>query len=156
MAEPARSRPERIRDTLGRLTDDVDAWFASTDGDRPWLVPLCFAWCGGRVVAATEARSRTARNLAAYPDVRVSLDGTRDVVLIDGRAELTTPGALAPDELAMLTLKLESDPRSWADVAIRVTPARIQAWREENELADRLLMRGGVWLDGSDDDRPDA
>jgi hypothetical protein len=26
------------------------------------------------------------------------------------------------------------------------TPVRIQAWREENELADRDLMREGRWL----------
>jgi hypothetical protein len=28
----------------------------------------------------------------------------------------------------------------------RVTPRRIQAWREENELAGRDLMRDGQWL----------
>ncbi len=155
MVDPARSRPERIRDTLGRLAHDVDAWFASTDGERPWLVPLCFAWYDGRIVAATDAASRTALNLASHPDVRICLDGSRDVVLIDGRVELTTPGALAPDELAVLTAKLESDPRTWADVALRVTPVRIQAWREENELAGRLLMRDGAWLDPPSGIHPD-
>jgi hypothetical protein len=29
----------------------------------------------------------------------------------------------------------------------RLTPERIQAWREENELAGRELMRHGAWLD---------
>jgi hypothetical protein len=29
----------------------------------------------------------------------------------------------------------------------RLRPDRIQAWRESNELAGRLLMRGGEWLD---------
>jgi hypothetical protein len=28
-----------------------------------------------------------------------------------------------------------------------IRPLRIQAWREENELAGRLLMRDGEWLD---------
>jgi hypothetical protein len=27
-----------------------------------------------------------------------------------------------------------------------VTPRRIQAWREENELAEREIMRDGRWL----------
>ena len=31
-------------------------------------------------------------------------------------------------------------------VYVRVEPRRIQAWREENELADREVMRGGRWL----------
>ena len=29
---------------------------------------------------------------------------------------------------------------------LRVTPRRIQAWREENELAEREIMRDGHWL----------
>jgi len=29
---------------------------------------------------------------------------------------------------------------------IHVTPLRIQAWREENELAGRTIMRSGVWV----------
>jgi len=29
---------------------------------------------------------------------------------------------------------------------LRVTPRRIQAWREENELAEREVMRDGHWL----------
>jgi hypothetical protein len=28
----------------------------------------------------------------------------------------------------------------------RVTPTKIQAWREVNELKDRLLLRDGTWL----------
>jgi hypothetical protein len=28
----------------------------------------------------------------------------------------------------------------------RFSPRRIQAWREENELSDRELMRDGRWL----------
>jgi hypothetical protein len=28
----------------------------------------------------------------------------------------------------------------------RITPRRIQAWREANELAGRTLMRDGRWL----------
>ena len=31
------------------------------------------------------------------------------------------------------------------DLVLR--PERIQAWRESNELAGRLLMRDGAWLD---------
>ncbi len=146
MADAPRSRDQRIRDTLAHLEQDVDAWFATTDGDRPWLVPLCFAWYAGRIVAATGARSRTVRNLAEHPVLRVSLGGTRDVVMVQGRAELTTVAALEPDAHALLTAKLESDPAGWADAVVRVVPERVQAWREENELAARLIMRDGRWL----------
>jgi hypothetical protein len=40
------------------------------------------------------------------------------------------------------------DPRTLDEeyVYLRIRPERIQAWRDENELAGRDLMRGGVWL----------
>ena len=43
------------------------------------------------------------------------------------------------------------DPRkdtssSGAYAFFQVTPVRIQAWREENELKGRTLMREGAWL----------
>jgi hypothetical protein len=28
----------------------------------------------------------------------------------------------------------------------RIHPVRLQAWREDNELKDRELMRGGRWI----------
>jgi hypothetical protein len=31
-------------------------------------------------------------------------------------------------------------------VYLRITPHKIQAWREENELDSRDLMRHGSWL----------
>ena len=41
------------------------------------------------------------------------------------------------------------DPRTLSEeyVYLRITPRTIQAWREANELAGRLLMRDGRWLD---------
>jgi len=45
-------------------------------------------------------------------------------------------------------LQADWDPRtagaSHAYLVLR--PERIQAWREENELAGRTLMRDGTWL----------
>ena len=40
------------------------------------------------------------------------------------------------------------DPRTLATPYrwFRISPRRIQAWREVNELADRELMRDGRWL----------
>jgi hypothetical protein len=41
-----------------------------------------------------------------------------------------------PDPRALAT------PYRW----FRISPRRIQAWREVNEIADRELMRDGRWL----------
>jgi len=53
---------------------------------------------------------------------------------------------LTAAEVERYQAKLRSDPRTWADSVIRVTPARIQAWRQENELSGRLLMREKAWI----------
>jgi hypothetical protein len=41
------------------------------------------------------------------------------------------------------------DPRELSSpyAYLRVTPRRVQAWREENELDDREIMRDGRWLE---------
>ena len=38
--------------------------------------------------------------------------------------------------------RAEATPYRW----FRISPRRIQAWREVNELPDRALMRDGRWL----------
>ena len=53
----------------------------------------------------------------------------------------------AEEDLAFAA-KTGFDPRlsAAAFLYFRVVPARIQAWREENELAGRTIMRDGRWL----------
>ena len=51
-AEP-RSKEQRKADTLAKLTAPVaDAWVATTDGERPFLVPLTMAWVRERIALA--------------------------------------------------------------------------------------------------------
>jgi len=140
-----RSLDQRIKDTRKRLEDDVDAWVATTGPDRPWLIPLSLLWHGDRLLFATSASSATAVNIGLVRRVRVALDGVRDVVIIDGDADLAASTTLSGAELDAYTAKHSSDPRTWADAVIRVIPVRIQAWREENEIAGRTIMRNGVW-----------
>ena len=145
MADP-RSRSQRIVDTLRRLEEDADGWVASTDAERPWLAPLSFLWHDGQLLFATNFSTPTAGNARAIPRVRVALGHTRDVVIVEGQVTLAASTDLTDDETATYEAKHRSDPRTWADSVIRVKPSRILAWREENELAGRLLMRGGDWL----------
>lgn len=145
MAEP-RSRQERIADCLRRLKVDSDAWVASTSADRPWLAPLSFLWRDEQLLLATDAASPTATNVATIPRLRLALGHTRDVVIVQGEAHLAPSTDLTDEEAGAYQSKHGSDPRTWADSVIRLRPSRILAWREENELADRLLMRDGVWL----------
>lgn len=148
MTATPRSRARRRADTEHRLTSDVDLWVASASDDGvPYLVPLSFDWDGEALLLATPADTPTGRNLASGGTVRLGLGETRDVVMIDGVIEVLAIEALPRERGDRFAARTGFDPREngasyrW----FRVTPHRIQAWREVDELADRELMRDGRW-----------
>jgi hypothetical protein len=148
MSADPRSRTQRRRDIEHRLTNDVDCWVssASTDG-APYLVPLSFDWDGEALLMATPPDSPTGRNLAATRAVRIGLGHTRDVSMIDGEVEVLEIDALPQERGDRFAARTGFDPRAEAAPYcwFRVSPRRIQAWREVNELPDRELMRDGRW-----------
>ena len=149
MSADPRERAQRRRDTEHRLTHDVDLWVASASADGvPYLVPLSFDWDGDALLLATPANSPTGRNLAASRTVRLGLGGTRDVSMIDGTVEVLEIDALPQDQGDRFAARTGFDPRALATPYrwFRISPRRIQAWREVNELSDRELMRDGRWL----------
>jgi hypothetical protein len=151
MAEvpPARSGQQRKQDTLRRLAEDADAWVATASADGvPTLVPLSFLWTGDAIMVCTPREYPTGRNLAAGR-VRLGLGDLRDVVLVQGRVTEYTRETVPAEWVEAFAAKhggwdpRESDPPFGF---FAVEPRRIQAWREENELADRDLMRAGAWV----------
>ncbi|KUJ70457.1 pyridoxamine 5'-phosphate oxidase [Streptomyces albus subsp. albus] len=149
MSTQPRSRAQRRRDTEHRLTHDIDVWMASASADGvPYLVPLSFDWDGEALLAATPAESPTGRNLADTRTARLALGHTRDVAMIEGDVEVLDIDALPPRLGDRFATRTGFDPRSLTTPYrwFRITPHRIQAWREENELAGRELMRDGRWL----------
>ena len=151
MSAAPRSRAQRRRDTEHRLTHDIDVWVASasTDG-APYLVPLSFDWEDEALLVATPTDSPTGRNLAATRTVRLGLGHTRDVSMIDGEVEVLEIDALPQQRGDRFAARTGFDPRAPATPYrwFRISPRRIQAWREVNELPDRELMRDGRWLVG--------
>jgi hypothetical protein len=147
-APPPRPPARRKRDTLARLEREVDLWVASASaGGEPYLVPLSYHWDGSALTVATPGTSRTARDLLRAGRTRVALDGTRDVVVIDGRVEPLARGAdVRLEDAHARATGFDPRPLEPEYVYLRITPQRIQAWREENELEGRELMRRGRWL----------
>ena len=149
MCADPRSPIWRRRDTERRLAHDVDVWVASASADGvPYLVPLSFDWDGNALLVATPTDSPTGRNLAATRTVRVALGHTRDVYLIDGDVEVLEIDALSQQRGDGFAVRSGFDPRTLATPYrwFRISPRRIQAWREVNELPGRELMRDGRWL----------
>jgi hypothetical protein len=120
---------------------------ASPDG-APYLVPLSFDRDGEALLVATPADSPTGRNLAATRTARLALGHTRDVTVIDADAEVLELDALPPERADRFAARTGFDPRASATAYrwFRLVPRRVQAWREENELTGRVLMRDGRWL----------
>ncbi|MET9676687.1 pyridoxamine 5'-phosphate oxidase family protein [Streptomyces sp. NPDC006482] len=144
MTAAPRSRDQRRHDTEHRLAHDVDVWVATASPDgAPYLVPLSFDWDGETLLVSTPANSPTGRNMTATRRVRLALGHTRDVSMIDGSVEPLDLDALPRslgDRFAERTgfdPRTQSTPYRW----FRITPHRVQAWREANELRGRELLR---------------
>nr|WP_221376087.1 pyridoxamine 5'-phosphate oxidase family protein [Actinoplanes polyasparticus] len=149
MAEEPRSKQQRKADVLARLSAPVaDAWVATARDGEPYLVPLTLGWFRERLLIATARKSPTGRNIAATGRARIGFGPTRDVILIEAALEATLPVTEAEAEGAAYAEQNDWDPRTAGEayVFLVLRPTRVQAWREENELADRELMRDGVWL----------
>ena len=68
-------------------------------------------------------------------------------MLIEGAAKALADGELTKEVGDAFAERTGFDPRELHDYRyFRITPMRVQAWREENELAGRELMRDGGWL----------
>ncbi|MET0693606.1 MAG: pyridoxamine 5'-phosphate oxidase family protein [Propionibacteriaceae bacterium] len=149
MAPAIRTTEQRISDTVQRLRHDIDAWVATADTTgAPYLIPLSFLWDGHDLWLSTAASSQTSRNLLANGRVRLTLGLTRDVVLIEGAVDVLASDQLSGELGDAFATKTGFDPRGLTSryLYFRVTPLRLQAWREENELAERDLFREGQWL----------
>lgn len=148
MTAPARTAPERKQDALRRLEHDVDAWVATAGDGGPYLVPLSYLWDGQTLLFATPAASPTIRNLRASGKARLGIGPTRDLVLIEGTAQLLENRDITREIGNAFARKTGFDPRELTTpyVYFRIAPQRLQAWREANELPGRDLMRNGEWL----------
>lgn len=141
----------RKADVLAKLTAPVaDVWVATSDGREAFLVPLTMAWWREKIVLAAGDGTPTARNLVAGWRARLALGGTRDVVrvgaVLDRVIPVGDPGAVEAGEA--FAQQGDWDPRKMGPpyVLLILRPERIEAWREENELAGRHVMRAGEWL----------
>ncbi|MDT0270647.1 pyridoxamine 5'-phosphate oxidase family protein [Streptomyces sp. DSM 44915] len=133
---------------LARFAKEEDVWVATTGAEgEPYLVPLSFLWWDEALWISTRSTNPTARNVARDGRAMLSLGATRDVVLVDATGEPVPAEALPPGLGDAFVAKLGWDPRGSASWGfLRFRPQRVQAWHEEPEMPDRLLMRDGIWL----------
>lgn len=144
-----RSLAQRKSDVLAKLASEEDIWVATTNGPgEPCLVPLSFVWVDGRIILATARGNRTARNVLETASAHLALGPTRDVVSLEGIAEVRAHNEVDDGDAEAYAAHTGWDPRlDPATVWIVFEPLRIQAWREVDELQGRTVMEEGRWLD---------
>jgi hypothetical protein len=145
---PPRTSSQRKADSLYRLKQDKDLLIATGDlQGNPCMVPLSFWWDGSSLFVATVKKNPTAQNLILTKKARVILGNTRDVILIDTNTEILEPQEVSGEQGNAYNTKCGWDPREEKGYRFfRLTPVRIEVWRELNEHSDRELMRDGNWL----------
>ncbi|MEY9877275.1 nitroimidazol reductase NimA-like FMN-containing flavoprotein (pyridoxamine 5'-phosphate oxidase superfamily) [Streptacidiphilus sp. MAP12-33] len=138
----------RIADARARFDADIDAWVSTSGAAGPYLVPLSYDWDGVSFVLSTLPGSVTARNIAENGQVRLAFGRTRDVVMVEGTARLIPVAEIEGGVADAYAAHTDWDPREQKEeyAWFRVTPVRIQAWREADELRGRDLMKRGAWL----------
>ena len=147
--ESPRTTEQRKADVLALLQPDPDrqkdAWVASAgEKGEAHLVPMTYYWDGERLVFATSAASRTARNLRRASRARVALGETRDAVIIEGPIQLLSADNASEEMVRNHAAYCGFDARREEGyLYILLTPWHIQAWREVNELDGREVMTGG-------------
>ncbi len=154
MRPAPRDLATRLVDTRRRLERDIDLWLATAPvgGGDPGLVPLSFHWDGETFLVATPRTSPAGRNLRDTGRARVALGELRDAVLVDVSAEEREMLSVPAQRWEEYAAHVGWDPRDEVRddrspyTAYVLTPVRVQAWRESNELAGRTLMRDGAWL----------
>src|SRR3954469_22033332 len=115
MTEQPRTGPQRKADVLSKLEElNGDVWVATaSNAGAAHLVPLSYAWHGGRVVLAAEAESVTVRNVRESGRARLGFGPARDVVIIDAALDriVGVTDSAASDVAEAYARQADWDPR---------------------------------------------
>lgn len=149
--EPAGRGPtEEMREFLA---EHVYLTLATRDPDgTQHVVPVVYLYDGERFLVATSSATRKARNVAARPDVTVTVDDRDSVAWVSavGTAELVTgpESRELNDRLYRLWMTDEGLAvvgrllHEVEDVTLVVTPRRWRAWSFGTDLVPRLAAAG--------------
>ena len=138
----------RKRDVIAALEKQGKYFLVSADvAGRPHVIAVSAWWDGHELVVTTNGSSRTARNLAMNPFVKLAGGDPSDAIIID--AQIIDSSAVEDSaELAGgFQAAMGWDPREmdgW--MFYRLRPTRIQAFRGYDEIEGRDVMVRSRWL----------
>ncbi|MDA0271227.1 MAG: pyridoxamine 5'-phosphate oxidase family protein [Chloroflexi bacterium] len=120
--------------TEQKLAAARNYWVATTRaGGAPHAKPVWGLWQDGALWFGSAANSVTGRNLARDPRISVHLESGDDVVILEGRVELTIPPRevmTASNRKYAMPEEHEAEGAAW----YRLTPTTALTWRETDFL----------------------
>src|SRR5256885_15569405 len=132
-----RDTATRKKDVLAALEAQGHYWLVTAElGGRPHVIGVSGWWDDGQIVVATVGSSRTARNMAMNPLVKLAHGDPADAIVID--AQMIDSRAVE-DSAAMaggFAAAVGWDPRGGGGggMVFRLRPGRIQAFRRYDEI----------------------
>jgi hypothetical protein len=144
-----RDTATRKKDVLAALEAQGHYWLVTAElGGRPHVIGVSGWWDDGQIVVATVGSSRTARNMAMNPLVKLAHGDPADAIVIEAQMIDSRAVEDSSDLAAGFAAAVGWDPREvgggW--MFFRLRPTRIQAFRGYDEIQDRDVMVRSRWV----------
>ena len=111
-----------------RLQTERNIWLATTrPNGNPHLVPIWFVWQAHKIYICTGSNSVKARNLAANPNVELSLEDATIPIVIEGQARSIEPVGRSVVEAFQRKFDWDITTDNEYNHVIEITPRRIRA-----------------------------
>ena len=143
-----RDAAARKADVIAALEKQGSYFLVSADvAGRPHVIAVSAWWDGHQLVVTTNGSSRTARNLAMNPLVKLAGGDPSDAVIIDAQVIDSSAVEDSAELAGGFHDAMGWDPREmngW--MFYRLRPTRIQAFRGYDEIEGRDVMVRSRWL----------
>ena len=138
----------RKADVIAALEKQGSYFLVSADvTGRPHVIAVSAWWDGHQLVVTTSGSSRTARNLAMNPIVKLAGGNPSDAIIIDAQVIDSTAVEDSTDLAGGFQGAMGWDPREMGGwMFYRLRPTRIQAFRGYDEIEGRDVMLRSRWL----------
>lgn len=143
-----RDAATRKKDVLAALEGQGHYWLVTAEvGGRPHVIGVSGWWNDGQIVVTTLGSSRTARNMAMNPQVKLAHGDPADAIVIEAQM-IDSVAVEDSTELASgFKAAMGWDPREMGGwMFFRLRPTRIQAFRGYDEIGGRDVMLRSRWV----------
>ncbi|HSS60320.1 MAG TPA: pyridoxamine 5'-phosphate oxidase family protein [Candidatus Limnocylindrales bacterium] len=143
-----RDTAERKRDVLAALEGQGHYWLVTAEvGGRPHVIGVSGWWDGSQIVVTTLGSSRTARNMAMNPQVKLAHGDPSDAIVIEAQMIDSSAVEDSTDLAQGFEKAMGWDPREMGGwMFFRLRPTRIQAFRGYDEIKGRDVMLRSRWV----------